>query len=68
MATQRSTLTPQPCPRAAIAYHAAECLKALQCADFAERELPGAATGFRKLAALHADQAFGWVPKLAVQS
>jgi hypothetical protein len=57
--------------QAAIAYHAAECLKALELAAFAEHEplyLDGAgmATSLRKLAAYSAEQAFAWVPKLAV--
>lgn len=55
--------------RDAIAYHAAECLKALELAAFAEHEplyLDGAgmATSLRKLAAYSAEQAFAWAPKV----
>ena len=50
-----------------ISHNAAECVKALELADFAAAQgLPCMATGLRKLAAFHADHAWRWVPQLQV--
>jgi len=51
---------------AAIAHHGRECESALRCAATAEEAglSPGMAEGFRKLAAIHSDDAFGWARHL----
>lgn len=51
--------------RAAIAHHGRECEAALRCAHTAETAgLTGMPDGFRKLAAIHSDDAFKWARHL----
>ncbi|HLU91592.1 MAG TPA: hypothetical protein VKZ46_03315 [Pedomonas sp.] len=59
------TYTPEQV-RAAIAHHGRECEAALRCAATAADAgmSQGMVDGFRKLAALHSDDAFSWARHL----